>query len=132
MWRAAGGLPHLQETLPLFLTEVAAGRLSLERLVELGSAAPARTFGLWPRKGAVQAGSDADLVVVDLTARSTIREADVLSKCGWTAWDGWEVQGMPVMTFVRGRIVYRDGSVVGEPGWGRQVRPTHASLAVQP
>jgi dihydroorotase-like cyclic amidohydrolase len=122
MWRAAGGLPHLQETLSLFLTQVAAGRLTLERLVELGSSGPARAFDLWPRKGAVRPGSDADLVVVDLDARSTIREADVLSKCGWTAWDGWDVQGVPVMTFVRGRAVYRDGRIVGEPGWGRQVR----------
>jgi dihydroorotase len=122
MWKASGGLPHLQETLPLFLTEVAAGRLSLERLVEVTSSAPARLLGLWPRKGAILPGSDADLVVVDLGARGVIRQADVLSKCGWTAWDGWEVQGLPRLTFVRGRLVYRDGQVVGEPGWGRLVR----------
>jgi dihydroorotase (multifunctional complex type) len=127
MWRASGGLPHLQETLRLFLTQVAAGRLTLERLVELASAAPARTFGLWPRKGAIFAGSDADLVVVDLEARGTIREADVLSKCGWTAWDGWETTGLPIMTMVRGRVVYRDGHVVGTPGWGTHVRPAAAA-----
>jgi dihydroorotase len=119
MWRAAGGLPHLQETLPLFLTQVAAGRLSLERLVAITSETPARLFGLWPRKGAIRPGADADLVVVDPAARGTIRTADVLSKCGWTAWDGWEVVGQPRLTMVRGRIVYRDGRVVGEPGWGR-------------
>jgi dihydroorotase-like cyclic amidohydrolase len=123
MWAASGGLPHLQETLPLFLTEVAAGRLTLERLVELGSTAPARLTGLWPRKGIVAPGADADLVVVDLDARSSIREADVLSKCGWTAWDGREVQGVPVLTMVRGRVVARDGRVAGEPGWGRLARP---------
>ncbi len=128
MWAAAGGLPHLQETLPLFLTEVSAGRLSLERLVELGSSAPARLLGLWPAKGVIQPGADADLVVVDLAARSTIREADVLSKCGWTAWDGRAVQGIPTLTMVRGRIVYRDGSVIGEPGWGRHARPVSSSI----
>jgi dihydroorotase-like cyclic amidohydrolase len=122
MWKASGGLPHLQETLPLFLTEVAAGRISLERLVEVASSAPARLLGVYPRKGAIVPGADADLVVVDLAARGTIREADVLSKCGWTAWDGREVQGLPRMTFVRGRPVYRDGVVTGEPGWGRLVR----------
>lgn len=123
MWAASGGLPHLQETLPLFLTEVAAGRLSLERLVELASSAPARLTGLWPRKGAIAPGADADLVVVDLAARSTIREADVLSKCGWTAWDGRDVQGAAVLTLVRGRVVALEGRVTGEPGWGRHARP---------
>jgi dihydroorotase len=123
MWRAAGGLPHLQETLPLFLTQVAAGRLSLERLVAITSEAPARLFGLWPRKGAIQPGADADLVVVDPAARGTIRSADVLSKCGWTAWDGWEVQGLPQLTMVRGQVVYRDGRVIGDPGWGQLAVP---------
>jgi dihydroorotase len=123
MWKASGGLPHLQETLPLFLTEVAAGRLSLERLVEIASATPARLFDIYPRKGAVAVGSDADLVVVDLAAEGRIREADVLSKCGWTAWDGREVTGLPVLTLVRGRVVYENGIVTGEPGWGRKVVP---------
>jgi dihydroorotase len=123
MWAASGGLPHLQETLPLFLTEVAAGRMTIERLVELGSSAPARLTGLWPRKGVVAPAADADLVVVDLSARSTIRQADVLSKCGWTAWDGREVQGVPVLTLVRGRTVARDGRVIDAPGWGRHARP---------
>ena len=130
MWAASGGLPHLQETLPLFLSEVAAGRLTLERLVELGSSAPARLTGLWPRKGIVARGADADLVVVDLAARSTIREADVLSKCGWTAWDGRDVQGVPVLTMVRGRVVGRDGQVTGTPGWGRHARPLEDPAAV--
>jgi dihydroorotase len=124
MWKASGGLPHLQETLPLFLTEVAAGRLSLERLVEITSSAPARLFDIYPRKGAVAVGSDADLVVVDLAAQGTIREADVLSKCGWTAWDGRAVTGLPVLTLVRGRVVYENGIVTGEPGWGRKVVAT--------
>lgn len=106
MWKAAGGLPHLQETLPLFLDQVAAGRLSLERLVDIGSANPARLFGLWPTKGAIQPGSDADLAIVDVDATWTIRHDDVLSKCGWTA---------------------RDGIVVGEPGWGRLVGPIRDS-----
>ncbi len=123
MWKAAGGLPHLQETLPLFLTEVAAGRLTLERLVEVASAAPARLFDIWPRKGAIAVGSDADLVVVDLAARGTIREEDMLTKAGWSGWNGREVVGLPVMTLVRGRVVHENGVVTGEPGWGRKVEP---------
>jgi dihydroorotase-like cyclic amidohydrolase len=78
-------------------------------------------MGLWPRKGGILAGADADVVVVDPEARGTIRGADVLSKCGWTAWDGRAVQGLPRLTYVRGRLVHRDGEVIGEPGWGRLV-----------
>ncbi len=129
MWRAAGGLPHLQETLPLFLTEVDAGRLSLERLVEITSSGPARIFGIYPRKGAIQVGADADLVAVDPDAEGTIRDEDMLTKAGWSAWNGRRVRGLPVLTVVRGRVVYRDGRVVGEPGWGQQIRPLREPVA---
>jgi dihydroorotase len=123
MWKAAGGAPGIQEALSLFLTEVNRGRISLERVAELVSTGPAKTFGLYPRKGAIQVGADADLVVADLDARHVIREQDVLSKCGWTPYDGREVQGVPTHTLVRGRIVYQEGRVIGEPGWGRQAVP---------
>lgn len=123
MWKAAGGVPQIQETLSLFLTEVNRGRLTLERLAEITATGPARTFGLYPRKGIIQVGSDADLVVVDLAAHRTIREADVLSKCGWTAFDGREVQGVPLHTLVRGQFVMRDGRVIGEPGYGQHATP---------
>ena len=123
MWKAAGGVPQIQETLSLFLTEVNRGRIGLERVAELLASGPARTFGLYPKKGVIQVGSDADLVVVDLEARRTIREADVLSKCGWTPFDGREVQGIPLHTLVRGTFVVRDGQVIGEPGFGQHARP---------
>jgi len=126
MWKAHGGVPQIQHALSLFLTEVDAGRISLQRLVELTSTNPARTFGLYPRKGVIQPGSDADLVVVDRAAATTISEADVLSKCGWTPFDGREVRGVPVHTLVRGRFVYRDKAIVGDPGWGQLVRPSRS------
>jgi dihydroorotase (multifunctional complex type) len=123
MWKAAGGLPHLQETLPLFLTEVAAGRLTLERLVEATSSTPARVFGIDDRKGGIVVGRDADMVAVDLDAEATLHNEDMLSKCGWTAFDGRSVRGLPRLTLVRGVPVFRDGRVVGAPGSGRVVRP---------
>jgi dihydroorotase (multifunctional complex type) len=123
MWKASGGLPHLQETLPLFLTEVAAGRLPLERLVEVASGAPARIFGIDDRKGSISVGKDADIVAVNLDAEGVIRTADVLSKCGWTAFDGRPVRGLPRLTLVRGAVVYRDGTVTGKPGFGHVVQP---------
>ncbi|MEZ0239373.1 MAG: amidohydrolase family protein, partial [Chloroflexota bacterium] len=121
MWKAAGGLPHLQETLPLFLTKIAGGELTIERLVQVGASAPARLLGIWPRKGAIQAGSDADIVAVDLGARTTFREEDILSKCGWSAFTGSDWLGLPMLTMVRGQVVYRDGKIVGKPGFGQVV-----------
>lgn len=124
MWKAGNGIPKIQETLSLFLTEVNRGRLSLDRFVELFSTAPAKVFGLYPRKGTLAVGSDADAVVVDLEREAVIREEDVLSKCGWTAFAGRAVQGVPVHTIVRGGFVMRDGKVVGRPGHGRHVSPS--------
>lgn len=123
MWKAGNGVPKIQETLSLFLTEVNRGRLSLERFVEVFSTGPAKVFGIFPRKGALMVGSDADLTVVDLQARNVIRNADMLSKCGWTPFDGREVQGIPVHTLVRGEFVMRDRKVVGRPGWGQHAVP---------
>jgi dihydroorotase (multifunctional complex type) len=123
MWKAAGGLPHLQETLPLLLTEVAAGRLTLERLVEATSATPARVFGIDHRKGGIVVGRDADIVAVDLDAEGVLRNEHMLSKCGWTAFDGRVVRGLPRLTLVRGVPVLREGRIVGRPGSGRVVLP---------
>ena len=71
---------------------------------------------------------DGDLVVVDLERRVTIRNEDVVSKCGWTVLDGREVVGVPVMTVARGRIVARDGRPLAEPGSGRYVVPDALSV----
>lgn len=122
MWQAHGGVPQIQHALSLFLTEVAEGRISIEDVVRLTSSGPARTFGIYPRKGAIQVGSDADIVVVDPSADATISDDEVLSKCGWTPFAGRRVRGVPVHTIVRGAFVLRDGVIVGEPGTGRQVR----------
>jgi dihydroorotase len=123
MWKAHGGVPQIQETLSLFLTEVNRGRISLERVVEVISTGPAKVFGLYPKKGVIQVGADADLVVVDLEQKHTFSQAEVLSKCGWTAFEGREVQGVPLHTLVRGTFVMRDRQVVGEPGYGAQAKP---------
>jgi dihydroorotase len=125
MWKASGGLPHLQETLGLFLTEVSAGRLTLERLVEIGSTGPARLLGIYPRKGAIAVGADADLVIVDLEREHVFRTEEVLSKCGWTAFDGQRFHGVPVQTWLRGTLIFDDGQILGGPGGGRLVtRPS--------
>jgi allantoinase len=125
IWGAPPGLPGLEEFLPLLLTAVNQNRLSLPRLVRLTSEQPSRLFGLWPRKGAVQAGSDADLVLIDLRSELVHDHRRLYTKAREAAlvYDGMTFRGLPVQTIVRGRTVMRRGEVVGEPGWGRWVMP---------
>ncbi|HEY5071723.1 MAG TPA: dihydroorotase [Caulobacteraceae bacterium] len=116
------GMPGVQTLAPVMLTHVAQGRLSLERFVDLTSAGPQRLFGL-AGKGRIAEGYDADLTVVDLKARRTIRHADMASRVGWTPFDGFEAQGWPVATVIRGRIVMRDGDLL-HPHDGKPMRFT--------
>jgi dihydroorotase-like cyclic amidohydrolase len=131
MYATPGGSPSIQHYLSLLLTEVAAGRITLERVVDLCAAAPARLVNLYPRKGAIAEGSDADLVLVDLGRRSTISAATGHSKCGWTNLEGREVTGVPVMTILRGRVVADEGEVLVEPGFGRPVTTPRSVAALQ-
>jgi dihydroorotase len=112
------GMPGVQTLLPVMLTHVAHGRLSLERLVDLTSAGAQRVFQV-ANKGRMTVGYDADLTLVDLQARRVIRHEDMASRCGWTPFDGFEAQGWPMATIIRGHIVMRDGEVLnpalGEP-----------------
>ncbi len=119
-WKAHTGTPSEQFYLSLLLTDVAAGELTLERAVEATSRAPAKLFGLYPRKGTIAVGSDADMVLVDTERRHVITDADVLSRCGWTPYAGREVRGMPVYTLLRGELIYTEGKVTAREGFGRQ------------
>jgi dihydroorotase (multifunctional complex type) len=119
IWECHFGLPGIETTLSMLLNGVDAGHLSLERVVELVAETPARLYGLYPRKGSLQIGADADLALVDLAAARTLDDASVVSRAGWTHYAGRRVVGRPVMTFSRGRLVAREGRPLGEPGWGR-------------
>lgn len=114
------GLTGVQTLVPVMLDHVAAGRLSLARLVDLMSAGPARVYGA-VGKGRLAAGFDADFTVVDLKRRRTIEESWIASPCGWTPFAGMRVTGWPVATVVRGAVVMREDEVLGTPG-GRLVR----------
>ena len=119
------GMPGVQTLVPIMLDHVHAGRLGLSRLVDLTSAGPARLFGM-AGKGRVAVGYDADLTVVDLKRRETIHNDWIASRCGWTPYDGREVTGWPVGTFVRGAKVMWEGELV-TPATGAPVR-FHAAL----
>jgi dihydroorotase len=104
------GMTGVQTLVPLMLDHVNAGRLTLERLVDMTSAGPKRLFGI-ARKGRLAAGYDADFTVVDLKRRETITHGWIASKCGWTPYDGVTVTGWPVGTVVRGHIVMWEGEL---------------------
>jgi dihydroorotase len=91
----------------------------MERVVDVLCEQPARLYGLYPRKGALIPGADADVTLVDPARTRVIDDTQVVSKAGWTPYAGRRVTGAPVMTFVRGRLVARDGRPEGEAGWGR-------------
>ena len=120
IWTAQVGIPGVETLLPLMLSEGAAkGRLTLERLVDALCTQPAQIFGLYPRKGVIREGSDADLLIVDLKKEVTITAEKMHYKVGWTPYESMRIKGVPVMTISRGIVVAEDGDVVGNPGHGQ-------------
>ncbi len=119
IWKSPPGLPAIESMLPLLLTAVNEGRLGLERLFECASTNPAKVIGLYPRKGTIKVGSDADIVVIDLDKESVIRGENAKAKTQWTPYEGWKVKGCVEAAYVRGIETYVDGEIMGEPGQGR-------------
>ncbi len=118
--RTPGGLPGMETLLPLMMTYgVAAGRLTVNRLAALLATNPARLWGLWPRKGALLPGSDADLVIYDPAPEGVIRAADLHHVAGYTPFENWRVQGRVRATISRGSVIYREGRFSGRRGRGR-------------
>jgi dihydroorotase len=111
--KSPSGMPGVQTLLPLMLHHANAGRLTLERVVDLTSAGPARIWGL-ADKGRLEVGAHADLVIVDLAAERTIDDSWIASRCGWTPFHGLQVKGWPRSTILRGTVVMRDDRVLGE------------------
>ncbi len=118
IWSAPAGVPGVETSLPLMLSAVKKGIISLQRVIELMSTNPARIFCL-REKGEIVVGKDADLVFIDLNDVKPIKERNLHSKAGWTPFEGMDAV-FPKMTFVRGEIMY-DGGIVGEKGHGHFV-----------
>jgi dihydroorotase len=114
------GMPGVQTLVPVMLTHVAQGRLSLERFVDLTAHGPQRVFGL-AEKGRLAVGYDADFTVVDLKARRTISDAAMANRSGWTPFNGFQAEGWPMATIIRGLVVMREDEVVA-PGKGKPMR----------
>lgn len=121
VWDVKAGVPGLETTLPLLLTEVKHGRLSITDLVRLMSKNPAEVFGLKGR-GSLKGGNTADLIVVDLDRKYRIDASKFHSKAKYSPFDGSRVEGKPVKTFVGGRLVMDEGEIVAEAGSGEIIR----------
>lgn len=114
------GMNHLQMLRPLLYSDgVLKGRISVERMVELTSTNPAKIFGLFPQKGTIAVGSDADIVIWDPEETRVVRDEDMFSATGFSIYSGWEVTGWPITTIRRGEIVYDNGEILGTAGTGR-------------
>ncbi len=117
------GLPGVENRMQLLFSEgVMKKRISLPRFVELTSTLPAKLFGLWPQKGHLGTGADADIVIFDPRLSNTIRHADLHDNADYCPYEGMECQGVPVMTLSRGKIVARAGQFTGQAGAGRFLR----------
>jgi dihydropyrimidinase len=112
LWTALSGFPGMGTMLPVLLSEgVNKDRITLERLVEVTSYSTARIFDMYPSKGTIMTGSDADLTIIDLEMQKTVTPDILQSSSDYTIYDGWKLTGWPVATMVRGTIVMNDGSV---------------------
>ncbi|MDW5597410.1 amidohydrolase family protein [Conexibacter stalactiti] len=119
---ARKGMAELETMIPLLHSEgVARGRLTLERLVAVTATNPALLHGLYPRKGTIAPGADADLVIFDPELTRTVDAAAMQSRADYCVYDGWEVRGWPRTTISRGEVLYDDGSFSGEPGRGEWI-----------
>ena len=119
IWHAVPGFPGSATMLPILLSEgVNKNRISLEKVAEVTSFNAARIFNLFPRKGTIQVGSDADLCIIDLSLSKKVEARMLQSQSDFSLYEGWTLKGWPTLTLVRGKIVMKDGQIVGPKGHG--------------
>ena len=118
------GFPGLSTRLPLLFTAVKEGKIKLDKMVELICENPAKIFGLYPKKGTIALGSDADFVIFDPDKKDIISKDKMFTKCRDSAlvYDGWTVYGKPEKTIVRGKVVFDNGEITVSPGYGEIVK----------
>ncbi|MFL9823768.1 dihydroorotase [Rhodoplanes sp. SY1] len=124
IWDCAPGFPGVETAMVLMLAQVSRGRLTLGQYVRMACEAPAKAFGLFPTKGVLAVGADADIVLLDMTRTGHITADGLHSIGNATPFEGFALHGLPVRTLVRGRTVAVEGRPVGTPGWGRPVAVT--------
>lgn len=126
--KVVNGVPGTEERLPLLLEEgVNKGRITLNKLCEITSYNPARTFGLYPQKGIIQVGSDADFVLIDMEKTDDLTSGRLHHKIDYSIYGGKKVKGLPVMTILRGNVIVEDGEFTGKRGDGVFTKRTFTS-----
>jgi dihydropyrimidinase len=124
------GIPGVETRLPILFSEgVGKGRISLNEFVALTATNHAKTYGLYPNKGTIAVGSDADIAIWDPSRQVTISQSLMHGGCDYTPYEGLQVTGWPVSTMLRGKFVVRDGKLVGKPGDGEYVAREKSPLA---
>jgi dihydropyrimidinase len=121
------GAPGIEERIPLMYSAAADGKLTLRRFTDLCCANPAKIFGLYPKKGVIAAGSDADIVIIDPDLIQTITHNKMHGNVDYSAYEGISVKGWPVCTISRGEVIVRDGEFCGKPGRGEFLKRTGSS-----
>lgn len=119
LWTALPGYSSVESYLPIMLSEgVNKGRITLEKLVEICCINNAKAMGIYPKKGAIRVGSDADLVIIDLNKKVKLSAQTLHQLADFCIWEGWEVKGYPILTMLRGNIIMQDGKLLSDPGVG--------------
>jgi dihydropyrimidinase len=123
------GMSNLETIMPMLYSEgVSKGRLSLNRFAEVISTNPAKLFGLYPQKGTIAPGSDADIVIFDPKKEVTIRHRDMHSRSDYELYEGFQVTGWPTHTLSRGEVIVENGKVLGSSGRGKLLRRSRFSV----
>lgn len=121
IWDAPNGIPGVETSLIAMINGVNSGKTTLNRVVEAMCENPAKIYGLYPKKGVIEVGADADIAILDMGKEQYISNQNVISKCKWTPYDGKILKGAPAVVMVRGQIVAENGKVVGKPGFGQYI-----------
>lgn len=126
------GIPGAETLVPLMVHAAASGRILLERIAAVLSENPARLYGLYPKKGCIQPGSDADFTIVSLDGSQTLSAKNMVTSCGWTPYEDWQLQGQVTHAILRGKIAMQNGEPLGKPGDGQFIRRSPESAAHLP
>ena len=119
IWNAPNGIPGVETSLKAMLNGISEGRTTLNRIVECFCENPAKLYGLFPRKGHIEVGADADIVILDMDKVETIKNENIVSKCGWSAFEGKTFKGAADTVFLRGKIIAEKGTFKGDVGYGK-------------
>lgn len=127
--KCPNGAPGVEERIPLIFSEgVIKGKISINKFVEVCSTNPAKIFGLYPKKGTIQVGSDGDLVIIDPDKEEVLNINKLHSNVDYTAYEGVKVKGYPVMTISNGKVIFDRGSFLGKKGRGRFIKRKNSIL----